>query len=181
MFSVSAVKCELITPAYPRSPITYRGVLPEDEAELPETLDIIFSAYISTGSLAKFRGDNDYLFVTEVGMWGNRMYKNTNENGLLAAYRIIPPNSDNWDMEDPRNRSILQQNILRVGRNQIVQVIWKIQLGSVEQFGGYVNAYRQLEIEYEKAMSMNASMTSMFNVDFQGSTSAIYEFTPNNP
>ena len=181
MYSVSAVKCELITPAYPRSPITYRGVLPEDEAELPETLDIIFSAYISTGSLAKFRGDNDYLFITEVGMWGNRMYKNTNENGLLAAYRIIPPNSENYDMEDHRNRSILQQNILRVGRNQIVQVIWKIQLGSVEQFGGYVNAYRQLEIAYEKAMSMNTSMTSMFNVDFQGSTSAIYEFTPNNP
>jgi hypothetical protein len=51
----------------------------------------------------------------------------------------------------------------------------------VEQFGGYVNAYRQLEIEYEKAMSMNASMTSMINVDFQGSTYAIYEFTPNNP
>lgn len=144
MFSVSSVKCELITPAYPRAPITYRAVLPEAESELPETMDIIFSAYISTGSLAKFRGNNDYLFITEVGMWGSRTYKNTSENGLLAAYRIVPPNSENYDMENPANRSILQQNILRVGRNQIVQVIWKIQLGSVEQFGGYVEAYRQL-------------------------------------
>jgi hypothetical protein len=147
MFSVSAVKCELITPAYPRAPITYRAVLPESESELPETMDIIFSAYISTGSLAKFRGNNDYLFITEVGMWGSRTYKNTSENGLLAAYRIVPPNSENYDMENPANRSILQQNILRVGRNQIVQVIWKIQLGSVEQFGGYVEAYRRL-LEY---------------------------------
>jgi hypothetical protein len=149
MFSVSAVKCELITPAYPRAPITYRAVLPEAESELPETMDIIFSAYISTGSLAKFRGNNDYLFITEVGMWGSRTYKNTDENGLLAAYRIVPPNSENYDMENPANRSILQQNILRVGRNQIVQVIWKIQLGSVEQFGGYVEAYRRL-LEYNE-------------------------------
>jgi hypothetical protein len=54
-------------------------------------------------------------------------------------------------MENPANRSILQQNILRVGRNQIVQVIWKIQLGSIEQFGGYVEAYRRL-LEYIESL-----------------------------
>ncbi len=152
VFSEHAIKCELISPSFPRSQITYREILPESEAELPETIDIVYSAYISTGALKQFRGDNDYLFITEVGMWNDKTWRNTSSNGLLAAYRIIPPNSDNWDMDDPANREILQRNILRVGKNQIVQVIWKLQLGSMEQFGGYVRAYRKLEIEYIKAL-----------------------------
>lgn len=156
MFSGSAVKCELISPSFTRSPITYRDILPEAQAELPETLDVVFSAYISTGSLAQFRGNNDYIFISEVGLWSDKTYRTSNENGLLAGYRIIPPNSENYDMSDPANREILRQNILRVGKNQVVQVIWKIQLGSIEQFGGYVNAYRQLVIyvdEIKKLMN----------------------------
>lgn len=144
MFSGSAVKCELISASFPRSPITYRDILPEIQAELPETLDVVFSAYISTGSLAQFRGNNDYIFISEVGLWSDKTYRTSNENGLLAGYRIVPPNANNYDMSDPANREILRQNILRVGKNQVVQVIWKIQLGSVEQFGGYVEAYRRL-------------------------------------
>ena len=142
--SGDAVKCELISASAPRAMITYREVLPEAQSELPETVDIVFSAYVSTGALAQFRNGKDYVYITEVGMWNDKKWRNSAGNGLIAAYRIIPPNSDNWDMTVPANRKILQENVLRVGKNQIVQVIWKIQLGSMEQFGGYVEAYRRL-------------------------------------
>ena len=55
------------------------------------------------------------------------------ENGLLAAYRIAPPDSCNWDMSKYENREILKRNVLRVGTNQVVQVIWKVQIGAIEQ------------------------------------------------
>ena len=177
VFTTTAVKCELISASFPRSQITYREILPESEAELPETIDIVFGAYISTGALKQFRGDNDYVFITETGMWSDAQWRNTSNNGLLAAYRIVPPDSDNYDMTVAANRKILQQNILRVGKNQIVQVLWKIQLGSMEQFGGYVNAYRKLVIEYEHVKSMNASMTGFFNVQMDGLLGSIRGMT----
>ena len=34
------------------------------------------------------------------------------------------------------NREALRKSIIKVKKGQIVQVIWKIQLGSVDQFGG---------------------------------------------
>ena len=40
-------------------------------------------------------------------------------------------------MSIPENRNIVKQNILRVGINQIVQVVWKLQLGSIDQLGSY--------------------------------------------
>jgi hypothetical protein len=55
-------------------------------------------------------------------------------SGLLAAYRIAPPNEINWDMTKEENRKLLQQSILRVGYNEVVQVVWKIQLGSISDF-----------------------------------------------
>ena len=128
------VNYELITPNFPRTQISFKDVVPEMEAELPETVDVVFSAMISTGALAQFRGDRDYIFISEVGLWSNRFWRDGASNGLLAGYRIIPPNKENWDMRDPENRKILQRNILKVGRNQVVQVIWKIQLGSLKQF-----------------------------------------------
>lgn len=142
-----AVQCELISNKYPRVPISMRRVMLEEESEVPETIDVIFSGLISTGALASFRDPwRDYMFVTEAGMWTRKSWPqqqlpngkvvtnyDVGENGLLAAYRIAPPDENNWDMTIPSNRDILKQNILRVGRNQVVQVIWKVQLGSVKQ------------------------------------------------
>lgn len=127
------VRCELISTTFPRSPITYRNIIPEVEAELPETVDVVFGAMISTGALAQFREpDKDYVFISEAGLWSEPNWVESGHNGLLAGYRITPPNSTNWDMQIPENREILKQNIIRVGINQVVQVIWKIQIGSLD-------------------------------------------------
>lgn len=128
------VRCELITDYYPRVPITFRDIVPESESEAPETIDVVFSAFISTGALATFREPGkDHVFITEVGLWSRPDWIDSGDNGLLAGYRICPPDEDNWDMGEARNRQLLKQNIIKVGPNQVAQVIWKIQLGAVKQ------------------------------------------------
>lgn len=175
---------ELITPTFPRVKISYREVVPEQYSELPCTIDVIYSAMISTGALSQFRyGDNDYIFITEAGLWSRPTWEDNGANGLIAGYRLAPPSKNNWAMtaesakaniaqdqidaylaQHPgtsqevalqvlataaaaHNRNLLKQNIIRVGKNQVVQVTWKIQLGSIEQFGGiseYYQSYYQL-------------------------------------
>lgn len=39
-------------------------------------------------------------------------------------------------MSIAENRNLLKREILKVGKNQVVQVVWKIQLGGLEQLGG---------------------------------------------
>lgn len=131
-----SVKCELISDSFPRSPIVYREIIPETRAEYPQTIDVVLSAMISTGALAQFRGAYDHIFITEAGLWSRPDYVSSGDNGLLAAYRMVPPNKENWDMTNPENRQILREQILRVDINQVVQVIWKIQLGSLAQLLG---------------------------------------------
>lgn len=129
------IQCELVSTTFPRSPITYRNIIPEVEAELPETIDVVFGAMVSTGALAQFREPGkDYVYITEAGLWSEPNWISNGNNGLLAGYRITPPDSKNWDMTVPENRDILRQNIIRVGINQVVQVIWKIQIGSLDHF-----------------------------------------------
>ena len=131
-FDGKTINMELISNVYPRMDISYRDVVPEGKSELRDTIDIVYSAMISTGALAQFREEGkDYVFITEAGLWSKRTWSDTNENGLLAGYRIVPPNKENWDMTVPENRKILKENILKVGTNQVVQVVWKIQIGSV--------------------------------------------------
>lgn len=155
----TTIKCELISDAFPRSQITFRDIVPEYEAELPKTIDVVFSAMLSTGALSQFRPEGqNFLYITEAGLWSKRSWNNSGENGLLAAYRIGPPNEKNWMMTEQavidyvadhpdfdlggmteaeyaqHNREILKKSILRVGVNQIVQVVWKIQLGSIDEF-----------------------------------------------
>jgi len=131
------IACELISDTFPRALISYRDVIPSTEAEIPQTIDVIYSAMISTGALKQFReADKDYVFITEVGLWASREYRESGDNGLLAAYRIVPPNNGDWDMSINTNRETLRHNILRVGVNQVVQVVWKIQLGSIDQLVG---------------------------------------------
>lgn len=135
-FEDTAVDCELISSTFPRFPITYRSVLSAAESETQETIDVIFSAMISTGALKQFRGDNDYIFITEAGLWNTKEWMSTNENGdngLLAGYRIVSPDPTKWDLSIPENQLELQKQILRVGVNQVVQVIWKLQLGAIDQ------------------------------------------------
>lgn len=184
--------CELITPSYPRSAIALRDIVPENEAEIPKTIDIIYSGMVSTGALAQFRGyDKEtlqrktYLFISEAGLWSKKNWSDGGENGLLAGYRIVPPNQSNWNFgtwvegyyeedgvtwipghyelgldpdnnyeyneelakEQLENQEILKKNILRVERNQVVQVIWKIQIGGLEQLGGLTELYPSMESE----------------------------------
>lgn len=205
--SAEAVNCELINNNTLRSKITYRNIIPEVQSEIPNTLDVIYSAFISTGALKEFRGDNDYIYITEAGLWSKAYYNNSGDNGLLAGYRIMPTddeaadvgvqesftgdgvtlaftfeqtaldivsvtidnvivteyNLDNqtnqivfieppdnganiivvykttnsWkDMSKAENRLKVQENIIRIGTNQVAQIIWKLQLGGLEQLNG---------------------------------------------
>lgn len=130
------INCELINTSYPRIPISYREIVPETKSEIPETIDVVFSGMVSTGALAKFREKGkDYIFITEAGMWSRPDWVDGGSNGLLAAYRILPPDQENWDMSVAANRQLLRNEIIKVNRNQVVQVIWKIQLGGVDQLG----------------------------------------------
>lgn len=140
----ASVECELISASFPRSPITFRQCLPESRSEYPKTIDVVFSAMISTGALAKFREPGKgYIFVSEVGLWSTATHVSEGSNGLLAGYRICPTDSANWDMSIEANRRLLKANIIKIGTNQIAQVIWKIQLGAIEQLGGIDALYPQ--------------------------------------
>ena len=216
--SNEAANCELIqaeidkygniVPLTLRSKITYRNLVPEMQSEVPNTLDVIYSAFISTGALKEYRGNNDYVYITEAGLWSKSAYNDSGDNGLLAGYRLMPADDNttnvevqetftselgqkvfqfkqkalslvmitvnseaipdtnytfdsennsvvlktapaagstvivvyqtvSWkDMSDPEHRKMVQQSIIRVGVNQVVQVIWKIQLGGLEQLNG---------------------------------------------
>ena len=187
--------------------ITYRNIIPEVQSEIPNTLDVIFSAFISTGALKEYRGDNDYIYITEAGLWSKSYYNNSGDNGLLAGYRIMPTDDEaadvgvqesftgdgvtlaftfeqtalsivsvtvdnvivteynldsqtnqivfidppanganiivvykttnSWkDMSKAENRLKVQENIIRIGTNQVAQIIWKLQLGGLEQLNG---------------------------------------------
>lgn len=134
--TTTTINCELISDSFPRAQISFRDVVPETESELPKTIDVVFSAMISTGALKQFRPEgNNYLFITEAGLWATKPHVDSGENGLLAAYRIVPPDETNWDMTVAANRKILKENVIRVGINQVVQVIWKVQLGSIDELG----------------------------------------------
>lgn len=177
------VICELITNSIKRSPITFRDIVPESEAEYPETVDVIFSAFISTGALSQFREPGkDYIFISEVGLWSRDDYVEGGDNGLLAGYRICPPDRDNWSVtansvpytqaEDmlklqyglevyeswsaeekaahieeaqqtiaQNNRQLLREHIIKIGPNQVAQIIWKIQIGGIKQLGGLEELY----------------------------------------
>lgn len=131
-----SVNIELCSPTFPRTAISYREIIPENEAELPRTIDVVFSAMISTGALKQFRPEGkDYIFITEAGLWSKNTYSPNSNNGLLAGYRIVPSNDNQLDMSVEANRIALKRSILKVKKNQVVQVIWKIQLGSISDIG----------------------------------------------
>lgn len=131
----TTIQLELISASFPREPISFRDIVPEYQAELPRSIDVVFSAMISTGALKQFRPKGqDYIFITEAGLWSKRGWEDSGENGLLAGYRIVPPNSENWDMTIKENRELLKRQVLKVGKNQVVQVVWKIQIGAADIF-----------------------------------------------
>ena len=127
------INCELISDSFQRAKISYRSITPENKSSKPQTIDVVFSAMVSTGALAQFREPGkDYIFITEAGLWSTPTYS-SNGAGFIAGYRIAPPNEANWDMNVEANRRILDNQIIRVGKNQIVQVVWKVQIGSINQ------------------------------------------------
>jgi len=165
------IDCELISDSFPREMISYRDIVPEGESELKGTVDVVFSAMISTGALKQFREPGrDYVFITEAGLWSSPDWNDSGENGLLAGYRIVPPNSENWAMSASRvkpedippggtaetvakhNRQILKENILKVGINQVVQVVWKIQIGGVDQFENMRDIFTVKNYHYAEGM-----------------------------
>ena len=165
--SESTINCELISETFPRASISFRDIVPETESEFPETVDVVFSALISTGALAQFREEGkDYIFITEAGLWSRPDWVDGGDNGLLAGYRLAPTDSSYYGMTESdvtddvaieylknqgidnpsegqindikpeiaqRNRTAVKSSVLRVATNQVVQVIWKIQLGSLDQ------------------------------------------------
>lgn len=168
--SLHTVGCELISDSFPRATISFRDIIPETHSETDQTIDVVFSAMISTGALAQFREPlydengkvlrdengkvkrKPYLYITEAGLWSDLDYDPDGAfNGLLAGYRIAPKDEANWTMsvtgnttsdEAKVNRDILKRSIIRVGINQVVQVVWKIQIGSVEQLTGIYQHYK---------------------------------------
>lgn len=154
--SGDAVRCELISSTFPRSKITYRQIIPETESESSETIDIVLSAMISTGALAQFRNGKDHIFITEAGLWAKPNFSGSSDNGLLAGYRIMPSDKDKWDMQYEENRRAVDASIIRVGINQVVQVIWKLQIGApYDLLGGAVDMreyYTKLEADAKFAL-----------------------------
>lgn len=144
--NADAVKCELISTTFPRTKIVHRDIISEIESELPQTIDVVYSAMISTGALAQFRGENNYIFITEAGLWSDAMWTEKG-SGLLAGYRLAPPNEANWDMTVAENRQLLRENIIRVDVNQVVQVIWKIQIGSIADIDPFTIALDESSLE----------------------------------
>ena len=102
--SADAANCELIKskvdasgdviPLTLRSKVTYRNLVPEFQSEIPNTLDVIYSAMISTGALKDFRGDRDYIYITEAGLWSKPGFTDSGDNGLLAGYRLMPSDDE---------------------------------------------------------------------------------------
>ena len=143
------VNCELISDSFPRTKISFRDVVPEIEAELPKTVDVVFSTMISTGALRQFREPGrDYIFITEAGLWSIPEWNDSGENGLLAGYRLLPSDRERLDMDVEANRELLKRTILKVRVNQVVQVIWKIQLGSLDQFPSE-KLYREMKYNFD--------------------------------
>lgn len=191
---------ELISTTFPRVEISFRDVVPEYEAEVPKSIDVVFSAMISTGALAEFRdSDKDYIFISEAGLWSGRTYlpDKVGANGLVAGYRIVPPARNNRYMRvedvpddyaleyleyegitDPteeqiaeakeeiatNNRKVLKREILRVERDQVVQVIWKIQIGNFDEEGFYMASSSQDIQDLKDAVDiLNSQMTELYN------------------
>ena len=207
MIEASINEYNVIVPKTLRTSITYRDMIHEIQSEVPNTLDVVYSAMISTGALSAYRGEREYIYITEAGLWSKPGYTDSGDNGLLAGYRITPSDfdvseigaeaiftgdgttttftftkralsissvtidgaivvdyslnkqtnqiifptaptsgssifvvfktTDSWmDMSVEANRHELQRSILRVGVNQVVQVVWKLQLGGLEQLNG---------------------------------------------
>jgi hypothetical protein len=166
------LECELVTHQHNRVPIIARRAFYPlsrtdgmNTAEAVRSIDVVYTALISLGALKAFRGNRDYIFITECGLWANRWngdkYPTSDQipaslrgkfkasADMLAGYRIFPAGWTPQDLTDnlvdihnitnqpvtitpaqryQRRMRQLQRSILRVGRGQVVQVEWKVQL-----------------------------------------------------
>ena len=142
-YTGSAINCELVADVssatlnfvHQRSPIVSVRLVPEYESSASESVDVYLTAMISDSALKNMMGDLDYIFITECGLWssdkvvsasGDFVPSDSFTNGLLAAYRIMPPGITPSDMNNADSRTMLENEILRVEQGQIVQVVWKV-------------------------------------------------------
>ena len=179
--SGDAVRCELVSSTFPRSKITYRKIIPETESESPETIDIVLSAMISTGALSQFRNGRDHIFITEAGLWAKPNYSGLSDNGLLAGYRIMPSDKDKWDMQYEENRRAVDASIIRVGINQVVQVIWKLQIGAPYDLLGEAVDMREYytKLEADAKFALISSLERKLSFDGEVNTLADLPDTQN--
>jgi hypothetical protein len=171
------LECELVTHQHNRVSIQARRAFYPisrsdgmNTAETIRSIDVVYTALISLGALKAMRGNRDYLFITECGLWGQRWSGERYPNNLsipetlrnrfkapadlLAGYRVFPKEwspqdmtDDMWDIPVGETQSYegerilvtaaqryrrrvrqLQRSIPRVGKGQVVQVEWKVQL-----------------------------------------------------
>lgn len=191
---------ELITPTCPRVEISFRDVVPEYEAEIPQSIDVVFSSMISAGALDEFRDPSkDYIFISEAGLWSKIDYQpeSVGFNGLVAGYRIAPPGRNQKYMrsedvpdedaieyledegiDDPtpeqiaetksiiamENRQLLKQEILRVERGQVIQVIWKIQIGNFNEEGSYMSRSGDIQHLQEQIDVLNDAVQELYGL-----------------
>ena len=55
---------------------------------------------------------------------------------LIVVYRTSDTSGTWKDMSVKENRELVQKNIIRIGEGQVAQIIWKLQLGGLEQLEG---------------------------------------------
>ena len=55
---------------------------------------------------------------------------------LIVVYRTSDTSGTWKDMSVLANRQLVQKNIIRIGEGQVAQIIWKLQLGGLEQLEG---------------------------------------------
>lgn len=171
------LECELVTHQHNRVPIQARRAFYPmsrtdgmNTAETVRSIDVVYTALISLGALKSMRGDRDYLFIPECGLWGTRWNGEKYPNNpdipeilrnryqapaeLLAGYRVFPKEwspqdltDDFYDVPNGEDKSYvgerilvtaaqryrrrmrqLQRSIPRVGKGQVVQIEWKVQL-----------------------------------------------------
>ena len=60
---------------------------------------------------------------------------------LIVVYRTGDVSGTWKDMSVPDNRRLVQKSIIRIGAGQVAQIIWKLQLGGLEQLGGLRYVY----------------------------------------
>ena len=123
----------------------YNNLMPTDDEANEVDIQQIFAG---DGVSLAFTFDQEALGITSVTV-ANVIVDNYNLDretnqivfteapdagaNIIVIYQI----TNSWkDMSKAENRLKVQENIIRIGKNQVAQIIWKLQLGGLEQLNG---------------------------------------------